>query len=127
MTLSTIVSRQKGIFLWLFGIPALGFILTLGIKLVPYYIEYKTVEKVVNDFVNLPEIRGLSSESIRFELEKKLSENDIKNVDKSTIKIIRKEGSRDATIIVTFFAEEEIVSGYGFYVRLLKEAYLPAP
>ncbi|MHB1083657.1 MAG: DUF4845 domain-containing protein [Thiobacillus sp.] len=93
-------SQQRGLSMigFLFVILVLFFLGTLGMKLVPAYIEYYAVEKILNTMGQNNGIASSSNAEIREEFRKRAGVDDVTAVKPTDIDIDRRGGS---TVIST--------------------------
>ena len=64
----------------LFWVLLIGGVVTLGLKLGPYYLQFWTVRSVMDDTARNPEVAAMGRQAIIQTLEKKLYINDVRSV-----------------------------------------------
>jgi Tfp pilus assembly major pilin PilA len=73
----------------------------IGFKLMPTYIEYFTVQKVIRDLARSPEMRGASVKDIKVAFEKRAEIDNISSLKGDDLEIT-KEGSGGFTIAASY-------------------------
>ena len=69
------------------------FIALLTMKLVPAYMEFLTIEKILTDIGSDPDIKGMSNGDIRKKFEKRAEIDNIHTIKSSDLVISRESGS----------------------------------
>jgi Tfp pilus assembly major pilin PilA len=73
----------------------------VGFKLMPTYIEYFTVQKVIKDLARSPEYRGASVKDIKIAFAKRADIDNISSLKADDLEIT-KEGSGGFTIVASY-------------------------
>jgi Tfp pilus assembly protein PilE len=78
-----------------------AFVALVGFKLLPSYIEYFTVQKVLRDLARSPEMRGASVKDVKIAFEKRAEIDNISSLKADDLEIT-KEGSGGFTIVASY-------------------------
>jgi multidrug efflux pump subunit AcrB len=94
------LKKQQGATFLGMAIVAAGliFVAIIGMKLMPAYIEYMSVKKVLKAMGNDPSLSSMSTKEVRQSFEKRKSIDDIKSVTKDDIVVSKSEAG---TTVVT--------------------------
>jgi Tfp pilus assembly protein PilE len=78
-----------------------AFVALIGFKLLPSYIEYFTVQKVLRDLSRSPEMRGASVKDVKIAFEKRAEIDNISSLKAEDLEIT-KEASGGFTIVANY-------------------------
>lgn len=84
------------------------FIAIIGMKLLPAYMEFMSVKKVLKAMDNDPELKSMSSKEIRQSFEKRGSIDDIKSVTKDDI-VVSKNDAGETVVSVDYKVQQPLV------------------
>ncbi len=96
--------QQRGLTLisLLFWCVIIGFIALLAMKLIPAYMEYFTVQKILSDIGNDPNIKSLSNGEIREKFTKRALIDNIATVKAADLDISRESGTTVVSVEYPF-------------------------
>ncbi len=102
--------RQRGLSLvgWLLIILVVGSVATLGIRLVPHYLEHRALVGIVNA-LPADQVHRMSQGEIREALQRRFTVNNIR--DRNPGDVIRIERSRERTALVLEYEIREHLVG----------------
>ncbi len=94
-------SRQHGLGIvgWLAALLVAAFVLTLGFRLLPVYMDYWSLRQVLNQVMAEPEVRDMNQSQLRAHIQRRLDVNRIETASARSFRIVEERGQRtlDAT------------------------------
>jgi hypothetical protein len=94
------IKKQRGLTFisWLVIFIVAGFLVMVGIKVAPVYLENYTIKSILESIKNEPFVARKSTREIRSMILKRLDINSIRDVTKDHISIRRSDGGRKVNI-----------------------------
>lgn len=120
-------ARQRGVgFLGLlFWAVVLGFVVLIGLKVIPIYMESFKIDTALKNLIHDPQINQMSNRAIISSLRKRFDIDEVQNITDTNIdkhvKITRDNGR--VTIIVTYQARAPLFSNLTLLANFRKEVH----
>lgn len=89
-------SRQRGLGIvgWLAALLVAAFVLTLGFRLLPVYMDYWSLRQVLNQVMAEPEVRDMNQSQLRGHIQRRLDVNRIETVSARELRLVEERGQR---------------------------------
>ena len=119
------IKRQQGMtfFGYVIVLAIIGFFAIMGMKLTPLYLEYQSVNNVMQGITSEPQ--NISPQALRSTIGKRLNVNNVNRVDAKDFKIRREKGR--LVVSIEYEAETKFVGNLWFTVKFQNQVEITGP
>ncbi len=124
--MTTLPGRQRGLGVtgWLFVIAIGLFVGIMAMKMVPAYLNYYTLSKILEDMGRDPELATYSTRDIRGSFQKRVSVNSVYDLPPKAFKVVRGE-DHQRKMVLDYAVHEPLTGNVEVVMHFHKEVPVP--